>query len=156
MMGKRFDKYLHNLWHVLHPNQECDDAGEMLVITDTGLQQQMVFDAFSADSRGAAAFLSGLPPMSPDVIDMEQRAHEARMEAIVPVMPLLMGQATFMGHVAAVLHLHKTTEELTEEQVELVHQVFTNIVKASVVASVSTAVSLGVLEIAKEVTSDVR
>lgn len=150
-MGKRFVKYLHDLWHLTHPGEDCGE-GSMTVISDVGLQQQMVYDAFG-DPHGAGTMV-GLPPMSPEVADMELRAHEARMEAIVPVMPLLIGQADFMGHCAAVLHLNQTTEELTDEQVELVHMVFTNIVKAAIVSSVSTAVSLGVLEVSKGVTTE--
>lgn len=149
---KRFGDYLHDLWHILHPEQDCGSES-FRVITDVGLQQQMVYDAFGEPVEAAA--LIGLPPMSPDVHDMEERAHQERMEAIVPVMPLLLGQADFMGHVAAVLHLQKTTEELTDEQVELVHMVFTNIVKAAIVSSVSTAVGLGVLQVHKGVTTDV-
>lgn len=149
----KFGDYMHNLWHVLHPGQDCGE-GSLTVITDTGLQQQMVYDAFAADSRQAAAALAGLPPMSPDVEEMEHKAHLQRMEEIVPILPLLLGQATFMGHCAAVLHLHKTDDELSDEQIEVVHQVFTNIVKASVISSVSTAVAMGALVVAKEVTTD--
>ena len=148
MSPKKFVDMLHSLWHLTHPGQDCGEES-MAVISDVGLQQQMLYDAFSNPTEVSP--MMGLPAMSSDVEEMEQRAHKLRMETILPVMPLLIGQSDFMGACAAVLHIHKTDDDLTPEQVEAVHVVFTNIIKASVVASVSTAVSLGVLHVNKGV-----
>lgn len=144
----RFGRYLHNLWHVLHrEHDDCEPA-----VSDISLQRQLLYDAF-ANPESIAAKLE-MPGISPDGAEAEYAAHRARLERLVPIMPLLLGQAGFLSSVAANIHIENSDVELDETMVEAVHHVFDNIVKASVVASVSTAVALGALEINKEVVVD--
>lgn len=143
----KFGDYMHNLWHVAHPGQPCGNE-EVISISDVSLQRQMLYDSFTDPE--AVAELVALPPISAEVSEMELRAHEERMESIVPVLPLLLGQASFMGAAAAALQCREY--DGSDDHIEAVTAVFTNIIKASVIASVSTAVSLGVLDVLKGVT----
>lgn len=150
---ERFGDFLHYLWHITHPGQSCGEDSFQLV-TDVGLQRQMVRDAF-ANSVEAEELLN-LPGISDEVREMEERAHVARIVAIQPVLPLLISQADFMGHAATALQIHRVGEEnVTEEEYERTQIVFTQVIKASIVAAVSTAVGMGVLQVNKEVTTDV-
>ena len=151
-MMERFGDFLHSLWHLTHPGQDCGEES-LQVITDVGLQRQMVWDAF-ANSREAEELLD-MPGISDDVREMEDRAHVQRILAIQPLLPLLISQADFMGHAATALQVHRVgAENLTEEEYERTQIVFTQVIKASIVAAVSTAVGLGVLQVNKEVTKD--
>jgi hypothetical protein len=85
---------------------------------------------------------------------MEVKAHQERMEALIPIFPLLLGQADFMAHTAAALQVYQAGGDIEEEQYEQMCLAFNNIVRAAVVSSVSTAVAMGVLEINKSVTTD--
>lgn len=149
---ERFGDFLHYLWHVTHPGQSCGEDSFTLV-TDVGLQRQLVQDAF-ANSREAEELLD-LPIISDEVREMEDRAHVQRILAIQPVLPLLISQGDFMGHAATALQIHRVgADNVTDEEYERTQIVFTQVIKASIVAAVSTAVGLGVLQVNKEVTTD--
>lgn len=145
----RFGDYMHALWHLAHPDQSCEPPQEM-VITDVSLQRQMLYDAFN-DAEGVARIV-GLSAVSEEVAEMEQRAHVERLGALAPVMPLLIEQANFLGHAAAVIQCINTDTDLQDEQATAVLTVFTDVIKASLVSAVSTAVGLGVLEVSRGVT----
>lgn len=147
---KGFGDWLHEMWHLTHPGQSCEGGGEDF-ISDVALQRQMLYDAFN-DPEDVAA-VTGLPAVSGEVADMETRAHHARMEEIKPVLPLLISQADFMGHCAALMQMSNTGLDPGEhvEEHAAIQMVFTNIIRASVIAAVSTAIGVGVLDVVKEV-----
>lgn len=140
--------FLHTLWHLTHPHQECEPEEEVDSVSDVSLCRQMLYDAFN-DPESIAEMVR-LPAISDEVAEMEQRAHVERLTALTPVLPLLMGQSDFMGVAAAALQCAHVADA-DESHLAAVAAVFTNIIKASVIASVSTAVAMGVLEINKEV-----
>lgn len=141
--------FRHWLWHLLHPTEDCGDG--MDGISEVSLYRQMLYDAFNDPEQ--IAQMMELPAISDEVAEMEQRAHVARLSFLAPVMPLLFDQSHFMGHAAAILQCsHAESDDL--EQLQAVTAVFTNVIKASVVAAVSTAVGLGVLTVNKEVVFD--
>lgn len=149
---ERFGDFLHHLWHITHPGQSCGEES-VQIVTDVGLQRQMVHDAFS--NAQEAEELLGLPAISDEVRQMEDRAHVERIVAIQPLLPLLISQADFMGYAATELQIHRVgVDNVTAEERERTEIVFTQVIKASIVAAVSTAVGMGVLSVNKEVTTD--
>lgn len=139
----------HFLWHLLHPRTPCEPPEpEITEINDMVLTRHLLYDSFDDPER--IAQLAGLPPISPDLAELEMRDHKQRLEAIKPVMPLLLGQAEFMGATSAAIQC-MDAEGVTPEHLAVLAEVFITVIKASVIASVSTAVSMGVLEVSKEV-----
>lgn len=145
----RFPDFLHTLWHVTHPGQSCEDP-TTTVITDVALQRQMLYDAYGEPEE--IATLVGLPGTSEDGAKVEKAAHIARLEALIPVMPLLLGQADFLATTATVLQLQQLSYAPESEEIAALRAALGNIIRSAVVSSVSTAVGLGVLELNKEVT----
>lgn len=144
-----FDKYLHQLWHLLNPYKDCSRS---TVITNAGLQRQMLYDAFGEPEE--VAELVGLPPISEEGMDAERKAARARAEAIVAVAPLLVHQAQFMAFACATAQLNEADEEPDPVQQEALHRAFNNICLGAVMAAVASAVDLGVLVVNKEVFVD--
>lgn len=139
-----FKDYLHGLWHLLHPG-----AADVRIVNDLTVQRQMLYDAFS-DGRAMADLLD-MPALSDDVHAMEMQAHQDRLERIVPLFPLLLQQSVWMAQANAALQIQIATSPWdSDEQIQLLESL-TNIIKASVVSTVSTAVDLGALHVPKEV-----
>lgn len=137
----------HFLWHLLHPRSSCAPAQpQTSEITDASLCRQLLYDSFQNPEQ--LAQMVRLPAISEEVAEMEQRAHVARMTNIAPVLPLLLGQSAFMGSASGLAQCVATD---TLEHLEQVQAALTNVITASVIASVSTAVALGVLEVNMEV-----
>ena len=145
----RFPDFLHALWHVTHPGQSCDDP-TTTVITDVALQRQMLYDAYGEPEE--IAQIMGLPGSSESGAQVERAAHIARLENLVPVMPLLLGQADFLATTATALQIQQLTYEPESEEIAQLLIALGNIIRSAIVSSVSTAVGLGVLELNKEVT----
>lgn len=137
---------LHFLWHLLHPRSSCAPPPEVTEITDASLCRQLLYDSFQNPEQ--LAQMVQLPAISEEVAEMEQRAHIERLTNIAPVLPLLLGQSAFMGSASGMAQCVATD---TLEHLEPVQAALTNVITASVIAAVSTAVSLGVLEVVKEV-----
>lgn len=146
----------HFLWHLLHPRQSCmPEVNEMDEISDVSLCRQMLYDAFQQPEK--IAQMLDLPAISEEVEEMEHRAHHTRMEAMAPIMPLLLGQAEFFGRASALMQVQQfgVTEDLDPEAaVDAATVIFTSIIRASLVSAISSAVDLGVLDILKEVFTD--
>ena len=130
-----------------HPGAQCSQPFEE--ITQAVVHRQLLYDGFNGPEELAG--MVGLPPVSAEVAEMELRAHVLRMEQIQPVVPLLLEQSEFLGSTAALLQCLNTDTDPDGENGQAVLLVFTNVIKASLVSAVATAVGLGALSVSREV-----
>lgn len=114
------------------------------------VHRQMLYDGMTYDVIPDLAEIAGLSPVSPEVDEMERRDSEERLERISYLVPCLMSQAAFMGHLSVQTQL-KALEEAgipySQHDVEELARVVMGLLHTTLISSVSTVVGLGLLEI---------
>lgn len=112
------------------------------------LMRQIVYDSMLTPTEGIAEML-GLPPVSDDVADMEQQAHEDRLGNVAGLLPFVDAHADIMAKIAiAAYTLDNPTqgEEVPQEAMSELSQLFRMIALASSVSCISTLKEIGLIE----------
>jgi hypothetical protein len=115
------------------------------------LVRQVIYDSVF-ESAEKIADVMGLPPISEEVADMENRASEERLMTFQPLIPFIEQHAEISAQVAATaykLEMLETSPEdsqLVEEDMEHIVGLFKIVALSSAVSCISTLISLGLLD----------
>lgn len=75
--------------------------------------RRLYFDV--ADDGASSSALAGLPPMSPDVLDMEQRASSKRLERLEPVIPMIDSLSGSLAELAVAIFIHMHQQMIQQQ-----------------------------------------
>ena len=112
------------------------------------LIRQVVYDSIFKDSEKISN-LMGLPPISEEVQDMEERASEERLDKFEALLPFIDAHADISARVAAsayVLSNDDAGEFLDPENFEELTRLFKLISMSAAVSCISTFIDLGLIE----------
>ncbi len=112
------------------------------------LMRQIVYDAMLTPTEGIAEIM-GLPPISDEVADMEQEAHEVRLGNIAGLLPFIDAHAEILAKVATAAYTldHSTEfENIPENGLDQLSNLFKMIALASSVSCVSTLNNIGLID----------
>ncbi len=112
------------------------------------LMRQIVYDSMLTPTEGIAEMM-GLPPVSDDVADMEQQAHETRLSNVAGLLPFIDAHADILAKIATSAYMldnPEPEEELPIEAVSKLNELFRMVALASSVSCVSTLKEIGLIE----------
>lgn len=112
------------------------------------LMRQIVYDSMLTPTEGIAEML-GLPPISDDVADMEQQAHEDRLGNVAGLLPFIDAHADILAKIATAaytLDSSMSEENVPQEAMSELTQLFRMVALASSVSCVSTLKEIGLIE----------
>lgn len=134
----------HGLWHLRNPGQDCSGV-QVTTRSVTALHRQMLYDAFSNPERVAQVLQ--LPPISAELVEMEQRDHRVRTQTIEPLLPILAMQADFMTTVAMRMQQDQSPYELSEAETEHAVRMISTLLHSTLIASVASMADMGVVQV---------
>lgn len=111
------------------------------------LIRQVIYDSMLMPPEGIAD-LMGLPPISEEVSEMEERASQARLQRLGTLLPFIDAHADISARVATsayVLDDEDDNEMLDEVTIDKLTELFRLVALASSVSCVSTLFSLGLV-----------
>jgi hypothetical protein len=110
------------------------------------LMRQIVYDAMLTPTEGIAEMM-GLPPISDEVADMEQEAHETRLGKIAGLLPFIDAHAEILAKIATAAYTldHDFDERIPEEGLDQLSELFKMVALASSVSCVSTLNNIGLI-----------
>jgi hypothetical protein len=111
------------------------------------LMRQIVYDAMLSPTEGIAEMM-GLPPISDEVADMEQEAHETRLSNIAGLLPFIDAHAEILAKIATAAYTldNELPEEIPVNGLEVLNDLFKMVALASSVSCVSTLKNIGLIE----------
>lgn len=112
------------------------------------LMRQIVYDAMLTPTEGIAEMM-GLPPISDEVADMEQEAHEQRLGNIAGLLPFIDAHSEILGKVATAAYTLDNplpNEAIPEENLDQLHSLFKMVALASSVSCISTLKNIGLID----------
>ena len=112
------------------------------------LMRQIVYDAMLTPTEGIAEMM-GLPPISDEVAEMEEDAHQDRLSKISALLPFIDAHADILAQVATsayMLDADKEKAEVPLEGLDHLNQLFRMVALASSVSCVSTLSNIGLIE----------
>jgi hypothetical protein len=112
------------------------------------LMRQIVYDAMLTPTEGIAEMM-GLPPISDEVAEMEEDAHQDRLSKIAALLPFIDAHADILAQVATsayMLDADKEEAEVPLEGLDHLNQLFRMVALASSVSCVSTLANIGLIE----------
>ncbi|MFI1796538.1 hypothetical protein ACH427_04155 [Streptomyces sp. NPDC020379] len=112
-----------------------------IAATASSLQTELLMDSVETIDENLLALLErlGQPRRSPDVLDMEARASQARMELVAPLRPLiemycrLWAEGAYQLAPEDAAHVDKSTEEWEQAVTQIVSQM--NALSVAIVAN---------------------
>ena len=110
------------------------------------LIRQVIYDTMLMPSEEIASKM-GLPPVSDEVSEMEERASQDRLSRLSMLLPFIDSHADIAARIAASAYLIDDAEvaELADENLEQLVDLFRTVALASSVSCVSTLFSLGLV-----------
>ncbi len=120
------------------------------------LIRQAIYDSMLEPAEGIADAL-GLPPISDEVSEMEERASQERLESFSSLIPFIDSHSDIASRIAMasyVLDDEGNKAEVSEDEVERLSGLFKLVALSSSMSCVSTLFSLGLIE-SKVVSKDV-
>lgn len=111
------------------------------------LMRQIVYDAMLTPTEGIAEMM-GLPPISDDVAEMEEEAHQDRLSNIAALLPFIDAHADILAQVASAAYMLDAEKdgEFPTDGLEQLNQLFRMVALASSVSCVSTLSNIGLIE----------
>jgi hypothetical protein len=111
------------------------------------LMRQIVYDAMLTPTEGIAEMM-GLPPISDDVAEMEEEAHQDRLSNIAALLPFIDAHADILAQVATAAYMLDAEKEgeFPDDGLEQLNQLFRMVALASSVSCVSTLSNIGLIE----------
>ena len=111
------------------------------------LMRQIVYDAMLTPTEEIAEMM-GLPPISDEVAQMEEEAHQDRLSSIAALLPFIDAHADILAQVATSAYLLDADkdEEVPLEGLDHLNQLFRMVALASSVSCVSTLSNIGLIE----------
>lgn len=117
------------------------------------LIRQIIYDSMLTPPEGIANMME-LPPISPEVSEMEHQASEDRIGNISALLPFIDAHADIAARISgAAYRLEGDDTEISDEELDQMLGLFRIVSLASAVSCVSTLVSLGLIE-SKVVSAD--
>jgi hypothetical protein len=123
------------------------DAVSVTQVPLSVLMRQIVYDAMLSPTEGIAEMM-GLPPISDEVADMEQEAHETRLSNIAGLLPFIDAHAEILAKVATAAYTldNDLPEEVPAGGLDMLNELFKMVALASSVSCVSTLKNIGLIE----------
>ena len=118
-------------------------------VHDANLIRSLVYDMGLPDPEIILARI-GLPPVSEEGRIMETQACDRRLARINGAMPFLFRQANICATILANEHALMSDEQVTEERLLPVMAAYQAVSLASIVASLSYLLELGVLKFSED------
>ena len=111
------------------------------------LIRQVIYDSMMMPAEEIAAHM-GLPPVSEEVSEMEERASQDRLTRMAALLPLIDAPADISARIASAAYIidDEDFDDLPDEKVEQLLELFRLVSLASSVSCVSTLFSLGLIE----------
>jgi len=111
------------------------------------LMRQIVYDTMLTPTEGIAEMM-GLPPISDEVADMEEDAHELRLSNIAGLLPFIDAHAEILAKIATAAYTldNELPEELPVDGLNVLSDLFKMVALASSVSCVSTLKNIGLIE----------
>jgi hypothetical protein len=110
------------------------------------LIRQVIYDSMLTPPEGIAIAM-GLPPISDEVSEMEERASEDRLSKFSALIPFIDSHADIAARIAASAYvLEDADEDIEQEELDSMTRLFRLVSLASSVSCVSTLISLGLVE----------
>ncbi len=113
----------------------------------TVLMREIVYDTMLTPTEDIAMSM-GLPPISPEVADMEEQASQDRLTKIADLLPFIDAHADIAAKIATSAYMldEMNTEEILPEQLSQLHHLFKTISLSAAVSCVSTLMNIGLIE----------
>jgi len=111
------------------------------------LIRQVIYDSMMMPPEEIAAHM-GLPPVSEEVSEMEERASQDRLTRMAALLPFIDAHADISARIASAAYIidDEDFDDLPDEKVEQLLELFRLVSLASSVSCVSTLFSLGLIE----------
>lgn len=112
------------------------------------LIRQAIYDSMLEPAEGIADAL-GLPPISDEVSEMEERASQERLESFSSLIPFIDSHSDIASRIAMasyVLDDEGNKSEVSDDEVERLSGLFKLVALSSSMSCVSTLFSLGLIE----------
>ena len=111
------------------------------------LIRQVIYDSMLMPAE-EIAFKMGLPPISDEVSEMEERDSQARLSRMSALLPLIDAHADIAARIASAAYMidDEDMDDLPEDSVEKLTELFRLVSLASSVSCVSTLFSLGLID----------
>ena len=111
------------------------------------LMRQIVYDTMLTPTEGIAEMM-GLPPISDEVADMEEEAHELRLGSIAGLLPFIDAHSEILAKIATAAYTldNELPEELPVDGLSVLSDLFKMVALASSVSCVSTLKNIGLIE----------
>ena len=111
------------------------------------LIRQVIYDSMLTPTEGIAIAM-GLPPISDEVSEMEERASEERLLKFSALLPFIDSHADIAAKIATAAYVLEDDNmgEVEAEELEGMTRLFRLVSLASSVSCVSTLISLGLIE----------
>lgn len=117
----------------------------VIELTLAGIARQIVHDGVLGDPLDIARRID-LPPLSEDVLEMEEEASHLRLQTIDRYMPLLELHAQVMGEIClASYQISNPEREMGEEQAEEMETLFRLVSFSSALTSLTLLTDLGLM-----------
>ena len=111
------------------------------------LIRQVIYDSMLMPAEEIAAHM-GLPPVSDEVSEMEERASQDRLSRMSALLPFIDAHADIAARIASAAYMidDPDFDDLPEEKLESLLELFRLVSLASSVSCVSTLFSLGLID----------
>jgi hypothetical protein len=111
------------------------------------LIRQVIYDSMLMPAEEIASKM-GLPPISEEVSEMEERDSQARLSRMSALLPLIDAHADIAARIASAAYMidDEDMDALPEDSVEKLTELFRLVSLASSVSCVSTLFSLGLID----------
>jgi hypothetical protein len=113
----------------------------------TVLMREIIYDSMLTPTEGIAN-LMGLPPISPEVADMEEQASESRLSNIAELIPFIDAHADIAAKIATSAYMldEENKDDFSEENLDQLNTLFRMIALSSSLSCVSTLNNIGLIE----------
>jgi len=109
------------------------------------LVRQVIYDSMLTPTEEIAKAM-GLPPISEEVAEMEEKASQARLRDIGPLLPFIDSHADIAGRIAASAYMVGNGDDYVGKDLEQVYSLFRLVSLASSLSCISTLFSLNILQ----------
>ena len=113
----------------------------------TVLMREIIYDSMMHPTEGIANSM-GLPPISPEVADMEEQASESRLSNIAELIPFIDAHSDIAAKIATSAYLldDENKESVSNDNLEQLNALFRMVSLAATISCVSTLNNIGLIE----------
>ena len=112
------------------------------------LIRQSIYDTMLTPAEGIANAM-GLPPISDEVSEMEERASDERIKKISPLLPFVDTHSDVTANIVTSAYFLESDmiEDISQEEINEMNRLFKLVAFSSTVSGLSTLVDLGLIEV---------